>query len=741
MNTLAQGDLLADETFARIIPIKVSKKQALKDADFQPVVLAEAPAEILAMPEDDLQQKIEKTKAVLKWAMSKFEICFSYSGGKDSSTVLSIGLTAAREMKAEGIEVKRFAILNSNTLVENPEVLKVVQSELVKIQQWIDRFDLPGTVRVTTPALASQFAVSIIGGKSIVSTPTSNRNCTTDWKSIPLGRARDQLFGKNDVANGRFVVGVTGVRFGESHERNANMTKRAESPVQVVQTDAKQNVFLAPIAYWSSDDVMEFIGYATSDILSIETYSDLKEVWRVYKDAEGECTVGKGDTPSRGCTPRHGCHCCLMVSDDKSMDGFLAREEYAYMEPLARFREFLGNTLFDMSKRTWVGRSIKNGYIEFAPDAYAPHFLQDLLRYALTIDVREQEAAARFGIAPRFQLVSAEALIAICANWSLQGFALPFTGLKIYRDVYVYGKRYEMPVVPKAPKVDIPAPRFIWVGEQWDDNEFHDFTGLRNPILEMVEGSCSSTKTITSKGETRHVMDVDAGDLFTVHAESIEMLLMFELDRLVDEYHGENARMTMIDGTMAGQGYKFYLRYGTISLAKNQVAKVDQILRRTAWRERFGLAGYQYDHEAALAMSIAAIPEQAVPTIEELREQAKKQAETRRAEKRAQVLDRAWTVADLYKHWAPDVSWRKLLLKNKTSHKSTLPCRKVPAYCRNTKPQYSSNYRKGWALHHFVLHGSLVAFLKQNPDVAEKVKAHRSPMRKRGFQQKLLFVA
>lgn len=220
MNTLAANDLLADTTFARVIPIKRGKNKASKDPGFQPVVLADVPAEIQSMLEDDLEQKIAKTKAVLKWVMSKFEVCYSYSGGKDSSTVLSIGLTAASEMQAEGIAIKRFAILNSNTLVENPEVLKVVQSELVKIQQWIHRFDLPGTVRVTTPALVSQFAVSIIGGKSVVSTPTSNHNCTVDW------------------------VGES-----ESRERNANMTKRAESPVQVVQTDAKQNVFLAPIAY------------------------------------------------------------------------------------------------------------------------------------------------------------------------------------------------------------------------------------------------------------------------------------------------------------------------------------------------------------------------------------------------------------------------------------------------------------------------------------------------------------
>ena len=106
------------------------------------------------------------------------------------------------------------------------------------------------------------------------------------------------------------------------------------------------------------------------------------------------------------------------------MDQMVQEPQHAYMKPLARFRTFLKNTFYDLSRRTWVGRTIdENGYIRFAVDGYSPSMLQELLKYALTIDIEERESAARLGIAPRYQIVSLEALFAICASWSSQVYA------------------------------------------------------------------------------------------------------------------------------------------------------------------------------------------------------------------------------------------------------------------------------------------------------------------------------
>ena len=747
---------LFNETFATAVPVKMFRKKpvgkSIKTAfgedpdvteeEFKPVVLAQAPDAVLSMPEDTIEEKIAKAIEVLKWAMSSYEISFSYSGGKDSSTVLSLAMQAARLLQQEGVPIKRFAILNSDTLQENPEVLGVVKGEIVKIQQWIDDYDLPGEIVVTSPSLLSQYMVSIIGGKSIISTPMTNKNCTPDLKSHPLTKARVQLFGHNDVANGRFVANVTGVRFSESERRKANMEGRAESPVQLVMTDAKQNVFLAPIAYWDTDTVMEYIGLAVNQLLPFETYSDFVDVWRIYKDAEGECSVGRGDMPSKGCSARHGCWACTMVKDDKSMGAMVLDEKYSYMRPLAAFRDYLLNTVFDMNRRTWVGRSIKNGFIAFKPDAYAPAELQSLLRYALTIDVEEKQEAARLGIEPRFQIISLEMLFAIDAQWSIQGFSLPHAGLKIYREVYVQGLRFPVPTVVPFPKVPIPDARYIYVGEHWDDNAHNDaFTGLRDPLGEMASWNsepCIGLRTVTRNGHKRLVLDVNTGDSFSVDRESALMILEFELDRLVDKYHGPGASNPAPDSAVAGQGYLFYVQYGTLSLSSSQVSKVDEILRRTAWRERMGLAGYNYDHDAALLLSLEESPAEVERLGNEQRavkaEQILLQNKQEKMEVKLLHLRRRLTVTDLYHDWAPDVPWRQLIQQGRlVAHKGPA----APPGSGRTRP----TAKKCWSMHHLIRVYNLMSFIKENVEIRERVKAHRCVARKRGYQMDFLKAA
>lgn len=729
-----QSDLLTSMTNTTVVPLVFRPKPS--DEPFHPVILAAAPVEVIAMPETNLHEKVLKAVAVMSWAMERFEICFSYSGGKDSSTVLAIGLAAAVQLKAQGKDVKRFLVLNSDTQVENPEVLAVVQAELAQIQSWIARHQLPGHIRVTEPYILSQWAVSIIGGKTLISTPVTNRNCTTDLKSVPLGRVRTQFFGHNKVAQGKFTVGVTGVRFDESAERAGNMMKRAESPVQIVQTNENQDVFLAPIANWSTDDVMEFIGLAVNrdvlpddEKLPIDIYSDFVDVWRIYKDAEGECTVGRGDQPSKGCGARHGCFVCSMVSNDKSMDAFLMQEQYAYMEPLSRFRTYLNDTVFDFSKRNWIGRTIKDGHIAFGPDAYSAEYVQDLLRYALTIDRDEQLAARKLGIKPRFRIVSLRALVAIDALWSMQAYTLPYAALAIFHDVYIKGMRFDVPVVAAAPKAPMPATRYIPV-DYWDEDARDDFTGLRSALLELVG---TEPRGLTVKKEARLVMQTATDSMFEVHEESLEWLLRFELDRLVARYNEAASSGDRPVFSLAGEAYKFYAQYGAISLAKSQVGEVDTILRRSAWRERHGLAGYNYNYDRALAMSLEKpLPLEArkrrpEPTAEELREDE-------RHHRRMLVRSRRVPLDVLFKEWAPTVTWHRLASRG-------LKLYRLPAHClQKGKKQYSECRRKGWALHHCVHYDELLTFLRTNPDIARKVIAHRAPSARPG-QQLMLFAA
>jgi 3'-phosphoadenosine 5'-phosphosulfate sulfotransferase (PAPS reductase)/FAD synthetase len=183
------------------------------EGKFIPRRLKAVPDTIAELPEKTEGERIAKVKAVLKWLMVNFPTSFSYSGGKDSSAVLGLAMAAAAELAAAGEKIKPFAVLNADTLVENPRVHAVTKGELAKLRAWISRHKLPGTVHVARPNLISQFAVSIIGQGSLPSTPETKRDCTVDWKSRPLSKLRKAVLGTNDVRSGQYVVSVTGVRY------------------------------------------------------------------------------------------------------------------------------------------------------------------------------------------------------------------------------------------------------------------------------------------------------------------------------------------------------------------------------------------------------------------------------------------------------------------------------------------------------------------------------------------------
>lgn len=683
---------------------------------FEPVEIADVPDDIRSMPESEIGEKIAKVKAVLKWLMTTYRTAFSTSFGKDSSATLGLAMAAAAELVAEQRMVQPFVVLTADTGVENPSIKALAEREMAKVNAWIARFRLPATTHVAQPHLASQFAVAVIGGRALPSMFGGKRDCTSDWKSAPLTKLRKQVLGSNNVAAGKFVISVTGVRKSESSVRAGNLAFRRESATQVVQTNADGNVALAPIIDWSWDDVFDYLGLCSNGIE--RTYSNMADVIETYRDAMGECVLLSSDDAnakaSKPCQSRFGCWTCLQVQDDRSMDQMVTEPKHAYMRPLAKFRSYLKNTYYDLSRRTWVGRTIdENGYIRFAVDGYSPAQLQDLLKYALTIDIEERQAAKRLGIAPRFQIITVESLLAISAHWSLQGFALPYTALKHYRDIE-RGARYPVPDVAEFPKVPIPAARFIPVGSSWNQGEEWQYTGLRDVMSEAFAGfdggGCIGNRTIKTHGEQRTVMNVNTADMFTIDPEGASMFFEFELDRLVDEWHGPAARRPLlIEGHhVAGVEYRFYASYGLLSVAKGQLSRIDEILRRTAYRERLGLAGYHYDHDRALAMSVeASVP--ILPSPEEVLSKRRAEVAGLRAYKRRLLGQKRLNLIDLDRDWAPDVAWRRLV------QMGALPMIAIPR-----------GRRGRLVLRHLISPYRLLEFLAANPLVLQRVRAHRS---------------
>lgn len=500
----------------------------------------------------------------------------AWSAGKDSTCVLVLVLSALREMAQRGSPCPPLIVMHADTLVENPEMAIHAQREMAAIRAYADKFGLDVRIKVSTPSLLSQWVVKVVGGRNLpVFANKGTRDCTVDLKITPMGRLKKAVMKGIKAQWGLPPVTILGTRFSESPGRKKRMLERGEN-AEDVWSDT-EGLKLSPIADWDDAVLWDYL-YACAEGLE-ESYNDCSELVRIYMaGTEETCMSGETEIPS--C--RFGCSICT-VGRDRSMEAMLIKGgRYAYMQPLYDLQRFLVNTQYDLSRRQWVGRSIKEGRIAIAPDVYSPAMLEELLRCMLTIDIREKETAMRLGIEPRFELVSAKALVAIDAIWSQQGIHKAFHALSIYRDVYEYGERYDLPELAEVHKTgSIPEPRYIEVGKAWEDRGGkYEFCGLRDPILEMASEQGTGCMGHKELPDGRIVLDAETSESsFDIDDEAISFILGMELDYLIG----------LGESMPRNYGFRHYITLGAINLAKSQFGKTDIILRRTSFKEFEGL--------------------------------------------------------------------------------------------------------------------------------------------------------
>lgn len=501
-------------------------------------------------------------------------LAVAYSGGKDSSVLANLALAAALAVKSDG---HRALVIVSHAdvgAVENPEIRSLVRSEMQSMARFAAEKGLQLRVRTAQPAQFDSFAVRVIGGRALPAFPDSRRDCTSSWKREPSEKALRAL--SREVARegwGEPVL-MTGVRRDESTVRAGFIARRKEESARL-WTDKEGRLRLSPLLDWTSDDVWGYLGLCRQG--AIEAYSSFDEVLRVYQDAGGSSCVIVADAEmqanAKPCASRFGCWACTAVREDRSLRQMIESDplRYGYMRPLAALRDFIAHTQYDWSRRQYVGRTIRNGFITIAADTYSPAMLAELLRYALS-------AQKATGI----EIVSAAQLIAIDARWSLYALAPPFSALRIWREVEC-GSRWQIPAVSTFPKTPVPRYGLVRVGDDWDDGIESELvvTGLRDPSWEMHSDSCGPDLRALRSG--RAVMDVEGWS--EVDEEAAWMFLDFEADRMLDD------RPTYEDDWT--QGYRTYLRFGLVQPGKGQAHAIDSALRRSQWRQRHHLHGTQ----------------------------------------------------------------------------------------------------------------------------------------------------
>lgn len=521
--------------------------------------LLAAPIKPIFFPQKDLtfEEKVELAVSTIKIQMkSVFISSLAFSAGKDSSLTLALALRALEELKDEGYTSATLHIMHSNTGYENPLMDVYSKQEIKKLEQYIKAKSLNAKVWVATPNLSNDYIVQLIGGRTIATTPDSGHSkCQQYLKASPLGKINRKILKYEKLTNGLKKLELCvllGTRKDESVTRGVAMDKRGENPFDPVYNKLSKQWTLSPIAEFTELDVYEFLGLVSSGL--IETYSDFKTMLQIYRDSSaGECMVNIYATgqlqKNSGCGSRHGCWCCTKITEDRSMQNMLEKEDNSneFMRPLNALRNYIKARHYDLSSRNWIARSvnIEDGTVKIAPNTYSPEMCLDLLRYSLTIDAREIEAANALGIEPRFSIMSLQKILAVDALWNRYGYQKGLTACATYDEIFKQGVRYEIPDLPCSEKTPIPAAKSVpFIDKYYGETHF----GLYDLDLAMADP------------DQRCDHDINVETEFEVDEEGAELFFSFELGDALAQYHQDDEDLNPMSGL------NYLLRLGVLSI-------------------------------------------------------------------------------------------------------------------------------------------------------------------------------
>lgn len=547
-----------------------------------------------------LPEKIAGAVAAIKAQVMLGRSCASaWSGGKDSSVTLNLAITALRELKNEGVDVPTLHVVHSDTQVENPVITAYNKRQIRSIEKYSLDTGLPIRVWVASPGLSGDYLVSMIGGRTVASVG-ANTKCQQGIKAGPLGKIKKEV--RKFVAEQQGIkpkdaelVSLIGTRFDESVSRKRMMEERGESATDAVEVMADTgDLVLSPIADWDAFDVFGYIGMVRSK--QIECYDDFEELVQVYRDAGGgTCMVNSylanKEADKAPCSARTGCWVCTRVSRDKSAENMLDTEDgkFEWMRPLNDFRNYLAARHFDPSARCWLGRTVnaETGNLSIMPNSYSPAFTKELLGILLTIQIEEEIASSRLGIAPRFTVLTLRQVLAIELLWGRYAYQPAFTAVRMYRAVYERGQRYRIPdlaPIPKFTEKDIAFRAEVPFCDAEYDNPFN---GFRN--IEWAVADCEDT-TLTRAGNL--VTRVNSGSEFDVDVEGAELFYEFDLEYALN-------RITINDAPAAVVHYLVGL--GTVTLYKGTESEWDRMLKVGNQAFRHGLQPILHDPHAIIA--------------------------------------------------------------------------------------------------------------------------------------------
>lgn len=382
--------------------------------------MRELPKRIQAVIDEIANQYLEKDRYNRPWIIG-------FSGGKDSTVLLTLTWLAMQKLQMQGKELTRDVyVVCNDTMVENPVIEEYVQKVLKRISEAAKEQGLPIKVHKTLPELEDSFWCLVIG-KGYPVPNNAFRFCTEKMKIKPTSK-----FIEDKVSSNGEAIVLIGTRRDESAQRAKSIERHEIKGHRLSKHPLNPNTYTyAPI----KDLMLEEIWWIIQVIPSPWGF-DNNVLFNIYKDASAddyECPTMMTSTKQPSCgQSRFGCWVCTVVVEDKSMTA-LINNGVKWMQPLLDFR----NRLVENRNKSEYRRDRRRNNQKAVDDTghnqgnYTIEYRQQILKELL--EVQKQTQQHRGSI----ELITQQELIAIQILWYRDGYFTP-TVNDIYNNVYGY---------------------------------------------------------------------------------------------------------------------------------------------------------------------------------------------------------------------------------------------------------------------------------------------------------------
>ena len=296
----------------------------------------------------DISKLVETTKNKIKriYLQDNIPWIIGYSGGKDSTCATQIIIDTLLELKKEKSKLsKKVYIISSDTMVETPMIINTIERTINGINSLAKKNNLPVEASIVSPDYDRGFWANLIG-RGYPCPNQTFRWCTDRMKIEPANKFTESVIGEYGEA-----VMILGVREGESNSRDRVLENHTIEGKDFMRHTTQANSYVfAPIRQFTKDDVWNYL-------LSNKSPwgGDNEELFKLYSDSLSgeECPIMMSEEDKKKTTcgnSRFGCWVCTVVSEDKSLTGFI-RSGITWLKPLLDYRNWLYSIRDDEDKR------------------------------------------------------------------------------------------------------------------------------------------------------------------------------------------------------------------------------------------------------------------------------------------------------------------------------------------------------------------------------------------------------